>query len=300
MRGGMLAFCIVTCACNVRLGGGGSPDARDRDAPIVVDDAPIDGEDGLGPWGTPLKIPGASTTTDDEDDGTFSSNTLEAFYSLADPADAGRKHIYTVTRANAGTMVWSAPERLSFNLNGTTDQTPRLTDDGLSMYFASNRPGTTGGLDIWYVSRVGGVWGTPTLVPGVNSPQTEKTLTPCQGGRYVVISGRGGVSEDPYEGVLGGAAPTRINELYTDKSETGTFISADCLTMYFASNRTNDTNMIYRATRSAIGPWGPPTTVVDFAITGGAQEDPWLSADLRTFMFSTEIGGNKDVYIATR
>jgi WD40-like Beta Propeller Repeat len=40
--------------------------------------------------------------------------------------------------------------------------------------------------------------------------------------------------------------------------------------------------------------------VVDFAGIGGAQEDPYVSADGRIFVFVSSVGGTKDVYITTR
>jgi hypothetical protein len=301
MRGSIFGL-LVVCACKAQLADSlGGDDTPAIDAPIGTVDSP-DGTVPLGPWGPAQRIPGASTAAN-EDDGTLSNDTLELIFAAEDPNDANRKHLYSVTRANAQTMTWVGPSRLSININGTTDQTPRLSEDAKTLYFASNRPGTTGNLDIWQSTRpaVGGTWGTPTLVPGVNSAQSEKTCVPCDNQRYLLISGRGGVSEDVYEGVLGAGPPVLVAELSTAQAETGTFVTKDCRTMFFASNRSGQ-NMMYTSTRSApSGPWGAPLLVTDFASTGGAQEDPWMSPDGRTFVFSTIIGTtNKDVYISTR
>jgi hypothetical protein len=71
--------------------------------------------------------------------------------------------------------------------------------------------------------------------------------------------------------------------------------------MYFASNRSG-AQRIYTATRAtANATWSPPTLLPDFAAIGLAQEDPWISEDQKTFVFSaTTTAGNKDVYITTR
>jgi Tol biopolymer transport system component len=71
--------------------------------------------------------------------------------------------------------------------------------------------------------------------------------------------------------------------------------------MYFASNRSG-AQRIYTATRaSSTSPWSPPQPLPDFANIGLAQEDPWISEDGKTFVFSaTTTAGNKDVYITTR
>jgi Tol biopolymer transport system component len=49
-------------------------------------------------------------------------------------------------------------------------------------------------------------------------------------------------------------------------------------------------------------PWQPPTPVVDFSIAGGNgnQEDPWMSADGRAFVFVRDAAGTKDIYVSTR
>ena len=83
-------------------------------------------------------------------------------------------------------------------------------------------------------------------------------------------------------------------------TETGTFITQDCLTAYFASTRSG-TNKIYTSTRtSPTDPWPTPTLITDFMAVGGNQEDPWLAPDQRTFMFVSDISGTKDVYVSAR
>jgi Tol biopolymer transport system component len=103
-----------------------------------------------------------------------------------------------------------------------------------------------------------------------------------------------------YEGATG-QAPTLVAELSSNGGETGPYLSPDCLTVYFASTRSG-TNRIYTSTRASItSPWSPPQPLPDFTAIGMAQEDPWLSADQRTFVFSVlTAAANKDVYISTR
>lgn len=59
---------------------------------------------------------------------------------------------------------WSAPLNLGAVLNSPFfDQGPALSKDGLSLYFASNRPGGFGGMDIWVSQRASleAPWGAP-------------------------------------------------------------------------------------------------------------------------------------------
>lgn len=302
MRGG-LPLILLLCACKAQIGDSelfASDGATPTDAEVEID-APPDAAP-LGPWGPPAKIPGASSATP-EDDGTLSASGLELVFALADPNDGGRKHLYSMTRSSPQSTAWSAPVRLPFAVNGTTEQTPRFSADDLSLYFASNRTGTTGGLDIWKVTRsaAGGAWPTTVaLVPGINSSRDEKWLALCDGDRYLMISARGGASEDIYEGALGAGAPVLVGALSSGDSETGTFLTKDCLTAYFASTRSGS-NKIYRATRTTpTGGWTAPARFDEFAALGGNQEDPWLSADQRTFVFASDASGNKDLYISTR
>ena len=75
---------------------------------------------------------------------------------------------------------WSEPVRLSGSMNtALNDQQPMLTRDGLTMYFASNRPGTPGAgpnNDIWVAHRecLECPFGEPTnLGAPVNTPGND-------------------------------------------------------------------------------------------------------------------------------
>ena len=310
MRSRWRCLLVLLCACKAEIGmpAGGPIDANSTDDGPPVDAGDVDATGTFGPWATPMMVPGASTAGASEDDATLSNSKLEMVFSLSDPnIDSGRKHLYYMQRATDTSLTWSAPVRLSFNVDGSADETPRFSADDLTIYFASGRAGGNGGLDVWQVTRpVAGTpngWGTPTLVAAINSAQTDKWCMPCANGRYLMISSRQPTStnDDVYEGAIG-AAPTRVAELSAaGNGDTGAFISADCLTAYFASTRSG-TNRIYRATRTTpTGTWSPPVLVDDFlASVGGAQEDPWISADGKTFVFSVSSNGDKDVYITTR
>lgn len=308
MRGRWRMLLLILCACKAEIGGGspGNPDAPNSD--VLADDAPTP-DAMLGPWSAPMLVPGASTSGIGEDDGTLSHSLLELVFSRAEAGvDSGRKHLYWMSRPSVTSMTWSAPVRLSINLDGTADETPRFSADDKTLFFASSRIGTTGGLDIWQTTRptvgVATGWSTPTLLGTINSAQTDKWCMPCSLGRYVMVSGRNNPanpSDDIYEG-LDGAAPTLVTQLSDlNDGDTAPFIASDCLTIYFASSRSG-TNRIYTSTRASVAsPWAPPVALPDFQAVGLAQEDPWLSQDQRTFVFSaTTTAGNKDVYITTR
>ena len=68
---------------------------------------------------------------------------------------------------------WSTPENLGSTVNSSAiDFTPEISRDGLSLYFASTRPGGLGATDLWVSQRasVDAPWGAPVnLGPTINS-----------------------------------------------------------------------------------------------------------------------------------
>jgi hypothetical protein len=286
------ALMLVMCACGVRLAPETDGTNDDVDAGPVEIDLP-DANTSLGAWGPAIKVPGASTAGG-EDDGGMSSTALEMVFSLREPEDANRKHIYYMSRSTP-TSEFSTPIRLPFNVTGSSDETARFSSDDLTIYFTSGRGGATTGMDVYQVSRptLAGEWGTPTPVTDVNTAETDKWYTPC-GNEYVMSQ-----ANDLAEGTIG-SAPTPLADLSSAGEETGVFLTPDCLTLYFASTRSGSYE-IYRSRRGSLkAPWGNPVAVSDFATTGGDQSDPWMSADQRTFLFTSNIDNSDDVYMSTR
>jgi len=301
-------FLMLLTACEARINGApGDPgliDASsggDDDAAAQID-ASIDAGM-LGPWLAPAKIPQASTTGA-EDDATLSSSGLEMVFALDDPNGKNGKDLYYSSRPSAAAP-WTAAVRLIFNSDLQSDETPRFSTDDKTLYFASGRANNTNGnLDIYTVAHPApgsANWGTPAALATVNSATlTEKWYMPC-GTHYIVVQSTAASGTDLLEGIIGGA-PAPITALNSAQNETGTFLTPDCLTIYFASARATP-QKIYKATRPAItAAWQPPTPVIDFPISGGNgnQEDPWMSADGRTFVFASDAAGTKDIYISTR
>jgi hypothetical protein len=223
-------------------------------------------------------------------------------------AGASGKDLYYSSRPSA-TAPWTPAEPVPFNSATDSDETPRFSADDLTLYFASSRAGN-GNLDIYAVKRMAPgntSWGTPQPVPGV-STQTlvEKWFMPCKASHYIMVQSTANNTTDLVEGILEGAAagtaPTPIAELNSAQNETGTFVTQDCLTIYFASTRTTPQQIFTSHRTSLTAPWAPPTPVIDFPISGGNgnQEDPWVVSDGHTFVFASDAAGTKDIYISTR
>jgi hypothetical protein len=281
---------LLVTACHAKLGDGAA-DAKNPDG-IDIDGPGEAGPDGpLGPWGPAAKITSAASAALQEDDCTMSSNQLELYFAVVDAATM-TKDLYVATR-NSKSADFGPATPVGFNAAGVTDETPRLSDDDLTLYFGSARGGNE---DIWFVHRntVGGTWSPPQLVAGVNSTTVDKWFMPC-GNQYMLVSNRGGLlTTQLFAGTMGNA-PTQVTELTLTTSETGTFLTPDCLTIFFASN-----NDLYTSTRPSVtGKWGTPTVVTDFG-TAASEQDPWMSNDQRTFIFASNAAGTNDIYISTR
>lgn len=93
-----------------------------------------------------------------------------------------QKGFIPVVTGPAVYSAWSAPQNIGSVVNSVSnDQHPALSPDGLSLYFASDRPGSVEGsaagtLDLWVSHRLtkDGAWGAPVnLGVTVNSTATE-------------------------------------------------------------------------------------------------------------------------------
>lgn len=282
---------LALCACKAELAGGPEGDefALDGSVNAIVDSS----VDTITPsaWSAPAKVVGASSGAD-EDDGTLSSNELELYFKRVDNGDP---NLYVMTRAST-TSAWGAPTALGVLNTTQTEESPRLSMDDLRLYFGRNG-------DIFVSTRtaVGQPWQTATTVGTLNTTANEKWAAVCSNGYVVVSRGTTNNGQDLYEGTITGGANTSSAALNSAGQDQGTFISDDCLTVYFQSNRTNAQFDIYASTRVATNaPWPLPTIISDFNTTTSSEEDPWVSKSKKTFVFTSNASGSKDIYISTR
>ncbi|MEO8843433.1 MAG: hypothetical protein ABI591_02375 [Kofleriaceae bacterium] len=294
----LVAFALVgAAACNARLGDpnqhvlsadGGGGDGT----PTTMPDAELP----LGAWGTPTAIPGADDATNSEDDPTLSSNGLELYYAVVVPM--ANKNLYKMSRASRTDAFGTPVIQSAFN-TASTNESPRLSYDDLTIYFGQNG-------DIFMSTRAttSSPWGTISVVPGVSTAVYEKWMSVCGDNSHFIVSRLNGTNgQDLYEGTLGTGAGTLITTVSSTSNETSTFVSKDCLTLYFASNRGAVGTQIYFSTRAAIGgTWGTPTLAPAPFDTGTDNEDAGYTPDNRLFVFASTRAGNgtKDLFLSTR
>lgn len=206
---------------------------------------------------------------------------------------------------------WSTPvsaEEGSHPMLNTSsnDGCPILSPDGLSLYMASNRPGSAG-LDIWVARRdsTSEGWGEPVqLPPPVNSGGDDFCPTPVRGNRLFFVSRRDEANGDVYEtrlGRNGWEEPRRLGpEINSPAQEWSPSYFEDEQgrpVLYFSSTRSGRQE-IYASVN-----WGPAEKVSELSGNGSDAARPNVRRDGREIVFDSmrapNLGG-PDVWTATR
>jgi hypothetical protein len=131
-------------------------------------------------WQTPENLGPLINTGAFEAFPTPSADGNTLYFNRSTTFDSPDSDIWMTTRSSEN-EAWSEPERLPAPVNGPgMEVSPAISADGLTLYFASGRPGSIGVLDLWMATRSGDGerWGEPeSLGRGVNAPGSF-TLAP--------------------------------------------------------------------------------------------------------------------------
>ena len=180
---------------------------------------------------------------------TLTIDNKHLFYTVVDMT--GNYDIYTSDLVNGS---WTEIRSLGKTVNSEEwDSQPSVSADGKTLYFASNRPGGFGGIDIWKTEKdASGNWQPPVnLGPRINTAGDEKspflhwdskTLYFCSGDNeqgYTSHMNLGGFdifySRQDSTGKWG--APKNIGSpINTSGDDVGFFVSSDGRYGYFSSN----------------------------------------------------------------
>jgi Tol biopolymer transport system component len=196
-------------------------------------------------------------------------------------------------------------------LNSSADDTGcDLSPDGLTLRFASARPGGPGGRDIYRSTRpsLDGPWSAPQLVPTLNSPgDDESAVTTEDELTLFFASDRSAPGLELFTAVRasrvedwGAIAP--VAGLGATDRDASPFIRTDALTLFFQSRRVGGRGSIdiwFTTRPSAAAPFTAPTNVAE--LNGPSLDsDPWLSPDGRTMFFASDRNGTQDIWMAQR
>lgn len=196
--------------------------------------------------GEPMMPP--FNTTDDNQGGCSISIDNKHLYLAMMKNEGGAQPNVDIYVSDNDNENWSEPRKISPFVNDPKywDSQPTIASDGLTLYFASDRPGGYGGVDLYVTKKdpKTGVWSVPkNLGPKINTKGHEKTpfihsdsetLYFCSDGHY----GFGGLDifyvrkDDKGEWMDPENIGSPINGPTDD---AGFFVSSDTKTGYFFS-----------------------------------------------------------------
>ncbi len=118
-----------------------------KSAPLFESDIYFTKYNKDGTYETPQWVEGINTEAI-EGGATFSPDGKAVYFTRVNPLNHYESSIYVSRYFNGR---WTEPFKLGkdINMDGYKSMTPSMADDGKTLYYASNRPGTIGGMDIW-------------------------------------------------------------------------------------------------------------------------------------------------------
>jgi len=194
------------------------------------------------------------------------------------------------------------------------DYTPALMADGKTLYFTSNRAGSTGGRklrdgsfyeDIYSSSLQNGQWSKPQkLGKNLNGDYHDAIASISPDGKTLFVYSEEGNGDIYYSNLVDSAwtyplpLSNKINSIFW---ETSVSITADGQTIYFASDRPDGYGGldIYKSTKGADGEWGTAQNLGPTVNTQASEDAPMIHPDGHTLYFSStghQGMGGYDIY----
>lgn len=267
-------------------------------------------------FGEPTNLGPTVNSSYDDASPDISADGLSLFFQSDRPGGSGEWDLW-VARRETKDDDWGTPVNLGLTVNSSTsDQTPHISGDSLSLYFFSIRPGGSGWADLWVTTRAttSDDWGNAVnLGPTVNSATLDSDPSISADGLVLYFC-----SDRP--GGSGGAdlwvvtrltidddwgAPVNLGPIInTQFVDTQPRISTDGLALFFASDRPGGYGSwdLYVTTRLTVSdPWGTSVNLGPMVNTAYGDSAPGISPDGLSLYFSDyplpRPGGHGDLDI---
>jgi Tol biopolymer transport system component len=221
---------------------------------------------------------------------------------------------------------WGAPVLVP-NVNSEfTEVGPGISKDGRSLYFASDRPGGFGSVDLWVSQRdtTTETWGPPVnLGPTINTPAAELVPAFSRDGHWMFFNSDrpGGYgSLDVWSSYrpnthddLGWTTPVNlganINRAGLDAGASYLASGSDDddgggALLFFGSDRPGGQGLVdlYVSKKDSNGGFGPPALLPELSSPSNDQRPSIRHDGLEIFFYSSRPGGvgANDLWVATR
>jgi Tol biopolymer transport system component len=252
---------------------------------------------------------GAISLTSDDQAPNISADGLSLYFCSTRPGGSGDYDLWVASRTSTSDP-WEPAVSLGPTVNSSgMDVSPSISDDGLSLYFSSERPGSLGGFDLWVTERStpDDPWGEPEnlgsnvnswyddISPDISSDGLTLYFSDYGSGRPggqgrldIWVATRATVS-DPWQ-----LAKNLGKPVNTSDYEKAPCVSSDGLRLYFSGRRagTHGREDIWVAMRATTADeWGEPVNLGTAVNNIVNQSSPDLSADGLTLYFASEIAG---------
>jgi Tol biopolymer transport system component len=150
-------------------------------------------------FGAPVNL-GAPVNTSSLDGGPdITADELTLVFNSDRPGGLGERDLYLATRATTAAAFGSVVN-LGPTINTSFEEySPSISADGLSLFFASDRPGGFGSHDLWLTSRasLAAPWSAPVnLGASVNGPSTDYNPEISWDGSRIVFTSTRNVGGD--------------------------------------------------------------------------------------------------------
>jgi hypothetical protein len=278
----------------------------------------------FGAWSAPVNLGADVNTEFAEFAPQTSKDGLSLYFASTRPAtygSLGGEDLWVSQRASIDEP-WGLPINVGQIINtAANERSPALSRDGHYLFFASDRPGGVGALDLWVSWRVNPHddfgWESPVnLGAAVNTVATDAGPAFFENDDAGIpqlflasnrAGGPGGL--DVYVSALVDGVfqpPTSIPELNTEQADLTPGIRFDGLEIVIASNRPGGVGMqdLWVAVRGSVdAAWSAPVNLGTTVNSTASENFPSISADRRSLFFNSSRPGGfgeSDLYVSTR
>jgi hypothetical protein len=255
-------------------------------------------------WSTPVEI--TELTGFSEDDPSLTADLLEIYFGSRRTGGAGMEDIWHAKRASV-TAPWGTPENVTPLNTMDTETTGKITNDGLFIYFT--RTGNDPDIYFSYRTTTGDPWAAATRVNelSTNDPDYGPAVR-LDRLRTVLCRGRTVAEEAIWVTERTSIAQTWPAASVISELDEAGYSECDPMeptdnVLYFATNHTADGKYdIVRTSRpNAQSPFTTPVPVAGINADGFEDRDPWVSADEKYMVFSSDrSGGVFKLFLSTR